>query len=511
MAIAAFADAALRLVWKMSEAKGFRCEAAASEEESEMLETLNRQTRLTASQWKIIAAAMLGNLMDFFDYFIIGFVLAFIIGPWGLTFGQSALVLLSSGVGAIVGGPVWGYLADRKGRRPAFLGTIVVFSLATGALALTPDNGWIYLVIFRFIVGFGTGGLLSVDLALVSEFVPGPKRGFVVGLVTSTIGVGVLLGAIAASVLTPLIGWRGLFAVGLFPAVASILLRSWVPESPRWLLSQGRPDDARRSMAAVLEMPVESITLTAPAPEEMPRVREIFGYPRSLAISWITSLCAQTGAYGVALWAPTLLVLVLHVKPERAATLWIFIGLTGISARFIFSWFADRWGRRVVGALWGLGAVTSLSLAAMYHDASIGGLSIFYLMLFVWAFFGEGGQAVLGAYLTELWPSRLRATGMGSAYGFGGIGKIIGPGGLALIIGASNVIKPEVTLQSLTPSLLYFAAFYLVGAIAWVGLGIETGGRSLESIEQRMAARGARRTPEGAFDGAVGEARRENA
>ncbi|MBR1220657.1 MFS transporter [Bradyrhizobium sp. U87765 SZCCT0131] len=459
-----------------------------------MLEALDRQTRLTISQRKIIAAAMLGNLMDFFDYFIIGFVLAFIIGPWGLTFGQSSLVLLSSGAGAMLGGFFWGFAADRIGRRPVFLGTILTFSLATGALALTPDHGWIYLIVFRFIVGFGAGGLYSVDIPFVLEFIPSSRRALVTGIVTTAVGGGVLLGALAASTLTPMIGWRGLFALGLVPALGSFLLRSWVPESPRWLLSQGRPQDARRAVASVLEVPIESLNPATATPDNAPRFREIFGYPRSVAVTWGLSLCSQTAIYGVTLWAPTLLILVMHVTPQHAAALWIGVGVVGVLSRFLFSWLADRWGRRLCGIVWGCGASMALVAAAYFHDATLGGLSVFYLMLLVWSFIGDGALAVAGPYVAEIWPSRLRATGMGSAYGFGGLGKILGPGGLALVVGSSNVIKPEVSLAALMPSFIYFAAFYLLGGLIWAGLGIETKGQSLEAIERRLGAWKARRS-----------------
>lgn len=72
-----------------------------------MLENLDRQQRLTGNQRKIIAAAIMGDMLEFFDYFLIGFVLAFVVGPWGLTFGQSAIILLSSGIGAMLGAAFW--------------------------------------------------------------------------------------------------------------------------------------------------------------------------------------------------------------------------------------------------------------------------------------------------------------------------------------------------------------------------------------------------------------------
>src|SRR6266446_7344331 len=148
-----------------------------------MLELLDRQQKLTGNQRKIVFAAILGDMLEFFDYFVIGFVLAFIVGPWKLTYGQGAFILLSSGIGAIAGAWFWGWLADRIGRKKVFIATVLNFSIATGVLALTPDRGWIFLSVFRFIVGFGVGGLYCVDLPLVQEFVPTAKRGLIGGLV----------------------------------------------------------------------------------------------------------------------------------------------------------------------------------------------------------------------------------------------------------------------------------------------------------------------------------------
>ena len=161
-----------------------------------MFEILDRRTSLTGNQLKILAAAIIGDALEFFDYFLIGFVLAFLIGPWKLTFGQSAIVLMSSGIGAIIGAYVWGWLADRIGRRVVFIGTVLNFSIATGLLYFTPDNGWIYLAIMRFFVGIGVGGLYCVDLPLVQEFMPSSKRGWVGGIVTCVIPLGVGLGAV---------------------------------------------------------------------------------------------------------------------------------------------------------------------------------------------------------------------------------------------------------------------------------------------------------------------------
>src|SRR4030081_1001909 len=129
-----------------------------------MFEILDRQTRLSDNQIRIPPAAIIGDALEFFDYFLIGFVLAFLIGPWKLTFGQSAVVLMSSGIGAIIGAFAWGWLADRIGRRKVFIGTVLNFSIATGLLYFTPDNGSVYLALMRFFVGVGVGGLYCVGL-----------------------------------------------------------------------------------------------------------------------------------------------------------------------------------------------------------------------------------------------------------------------------------------------------------------------------------------------------------
>src|SRR5580700_618464 len=179
-----------------------------------MFEQMDR-ARLTGNQVRILITAILATVLEFYSFYLVGFVLAIIAGSWKLTYGQSAIVLLSSGIGAIVGAGFWGWLADRIGRRRVLTATVINFSVGTGILALTPDNGWIFLSIFRFVVGVGVGGLYCVILPLVQEFVPSSKRGKVGGLITAAVPLGLGLGAVLGASLAPIVGWRGLFAIGL--------------------------------------------------------------------------------------------------------------------------------------------------------------------------------------------------------------------------------------------------------------------------------------------------------
>ncbi|MBZ5645055.1 MAG: MFS transporter [Acidobacteriia bacterium] len=455
-----------------------------------MLNYLERQTTLTGNQRRIIAAAVLGDMLEFFDYFLIGYVVAFIAGPWKLTFGESAVILLSSGFGAMGGAVFYGWLADKIGRRKVFLMTVINFSIATGILTFTPDNAWIFLSVFRFLIGFGVGGLYCVDLPLVQEFVPASKRGMVGGLVTAAVPIGVLLGAALGAYATPYVGWRGLFAIGMVPGLLTLIIRAWVPESPRWLIQMGRVDEARKSLAWALEMPPDALPMSTPEGQKLPmsRLSDIFRYPRSLAVSWIANLGAQTGYYGLTLWVPTLLVQLLGITPARASYLLIFVNFAGLFGRIGLSYLSDAIGRKPSGAIASFGAAILMVLAAVYHSVFVGGISLFWLILIVNNAFADGGFAIVGPYSAEVWPVALRTTGMGSAYGFGGLGKVIGPLGLALIVGSSNIITPKASVDALLPAFTYLAGFFAMAGFAYIFIGMETKGQSLETIEQALDA-----------------------
>jgi MFS transporter, putative metabolite:H+ symporter len=457
-----------------------------------MLELLEAQHKLTANQWKIALAATLGDMLDFFDFGLIAFVLAFIVKDWHLTFGESGLILLASGITAPFGSLIWGWAADRIGRRKAMIGTVLNTSIATGAMALTPEHAWIYLVICRLFVGFGVTGMYSVDITVIQEFVPTVKRGWLTGVTTTMLPAGSLLGALLAAYATPYIGWRGLFAVGLLPALLTLYIRAWVPESPYWLMRMGRFEEARRSLSWALHLDAAQIALPAVRPAaERTRWLELFRYPRSIFAGALTGL-SQTGGVGLGLWTVTLLVMVLKITPREASALGIWIALSAIAGRFLCSWLSDAWGRRASGVFSCLTAAACTALAGYLHSVFLGTVSIFYVMLLLHSFFGSGNYSIVGPYMGELWPSRLRGSGMGFVYGIGNLGKFIGPAGLALIAGSSNYVKPAATLAALVPGFLYFAFWYVLGAFAFWFIGFETSRRSIEQIDSALGIPAAR-------------------
>jgi putative MFS transporter len=343
-----------------------------------------------------------------------------------------------------------------------------------------------YLVACRFIVGFGVTGLYSVDITLMQEFAPAHKRGWITGLTTTMLPAGGLLAALLGAFAAPYIGWRGLFAVGLLPALLTLYIRAYVPESPHWLLRRGRLEEARRSLAWALQKDSAQIALPAVAPPiERTRWLELFNYPRSIIAGCLTGL-TQTGSVALSLWQVTLFVMVLKITPPEASKLVIWISLSAIAGRFFCSWISDAWGRRASGIFCCLIAATFMSLAGYLHDVFIGGVSMFFVMILLQSFLGSGNYSIVGPYMGELWPARLRGSGMGLVYGVGNLGKFIGPAGLAIIAGSQNYVSPKATMDAIIPGLNYFAFWYLLGAAAFWLIAIETRGRTIDEIDAEM-------------------------
>ena len=455
-----------------------------------MIELLERQKKLTSNQWKLICTA---NIADLLDFFLIGYVTAALTKEWSLPYWQGGAILLASGLGAVPGAFIWGWLGDRIGRRTVFIGSAVTISLATGIMVFTPGPsalipGWLFLVFFRVFVGIGNAGVFTIDLPLVHEFIPAYKRGWVSALVTTLLPAGGMLAGFVAAWLLPIIGWRYLFLVGLSPLVLVFMIRYWVPESPRWLIRMGRQEEARRSLAWALMIDPKVITLPPELPVlERTRWLELFKYPRLVAAGCLTGL-TQTGGASLGLWGATLLVIVLNTTPAHAAFLMVWVGLSGIAGRFFITALIEPLGRRGAGTLACGMAALLMMLQGYLYDVFIGPWSLFYILFLVQTFFSSAIYSVVGPYMSEIWPARLRSSGMGMSYGIGNLGgKVLGPAGLALIMGAGDIIKPAApNLVMLGPAFVYFASWLILGVIGFWAFGPETKGRTFEEMDSAL-------------------------
>jgi MFS transporter, putative metabolite:H+ symporter len=444
------------------------------------------QTPLTRRQRLLVGAAVVSNTVEFFDFFIVGFILAMIAEPWGLSFGQSAVILLAGGVGTTLGALIWGRVADRVGRRPAFLITVVIFSGATGLCAAVPDGAWFLFAVLRVVVGFGVGGLPVVDIPLISEFVPTKHRARLAGLTVVFIPVGLFLGAQASAAWGDSLGWRGLLLLGLIPVVLVFPIRMIVRESPRWLIQQGRDEEARANVAWYREMDPADVVL--PSREAGQAVQKAsYGevwrnHRRVLLIATIGSFCFITASASVQAWGPTLLTQLLDISPAQAAQMFVLVSAASLVGRLASSRLADVFGRRPIMMFCGVIGAAFVTVSALSGDVLVAGTALFYLGVVGAFLFGDGSFGVINTYSAEMFPSHIRATGLGLSYGLGNLGKVFGPALLALVSGSSNLVTPEATRDAVTPAFLIMAGLLLVAVVCY-SRAPETKDQSLEQLD----------------------------
>ncbi|HEY3792811.1 MAG TPA: MFS transporter [Bradyrhizobium sp.] len=469
----------------------------------EDLVTLYDGAPLSARYWMTIALGIASSVFDYFDYFIVGFLVAVLAPQWHLTFGQTSVMLLSAGVGAIIGSLAWGALADRFGRKLLLVAGVTLCALGSGSVSLIPDGAWISFAALRFVVGFGVGAAASVAVPLIVEYTPTRNRTIITSATVIPVSLGVLVASLTASTMLPHIGWRGLAALGFLPLIPAALIALVAPESVRWLVSRGRYAEARRIVARALKVSPEKLPQTAGASAgnntsrgENAGFAELLAQPRLFWLTVIVWFGGSTANYGVFLWGPTIVALLMGVPPAEAAHLFILVSLTGMLGRTAFSFLPQWIGRRRCGAIMGYGIAVSLGAAGMLFDRTLFGYPAFVVLLVPAALFFDGGFSNIAPYSAEIFPVRLAARGVGLAQAANGIGKIAGPLCLALIAGTSNLITPKATIDAVAPAFLFLAACGLAIGLAFTLLGVETHGKPLALETDEPAATTAPTVPE---------------
>lgn len=437
---------------------------------------------ITGRYWRTFSLLAAGQALDFFDFFIVGFIVA-VIGPsWHLTFGQSATMLLGAGLGAMIGALVWGVLADRWGRKPLIVIGTFICGGSSLALTIVPEGGWQLFAILRFGVGFGLAAAATPTGALIVEYTPTRLRTFASSFIVVANSVGVLLAATTAASLLASLGWRGIAAFGVLPAVVGVLVWILVPESYLWLLSANKPAEARRSVAYALNVAPDSLPLPSGSHVAQPRAKlsELFVDPRRAILISLTWLCASTAFYGVYLWGPTIIALLLKITPREAAQFFVYIGIVGVAGKVLFSVLPQWLGRRRSGEIMGYCGAIGLLLAGYFHDAFILGVPAFIVLLMAGDLFFEGGLANLAPYSVEVFGVRLGARSVGLAQAANAVGKMAGPIILALIAGTSNFVSPQATADSILPAFIFFACCSLVVGLCFTLIPLETHGKPLQ-------------------------------
>ena len=440
--------------------------------------------RLTGHQISLISMAIIGNVSEFFDMFLIGFIVNLLTNApgWELTGFHSGIILAGAGLGTVLGSIAWGRLADKIGRKLAFIWCIGVLVAFTAASAFTPVNGWIVLAILRTGVGFGVGGLNITSVPYVQEFVPAKQRGLLAGLTSVFIPAGIFLGGLVTKYLGDDLGWRGLIAVGCIP----IILLAWariIPESPRFLLMRGREQEARDAYAWAMEIPVDQVAELPALPKEISASYSVIftKYPKQLLVVSLGSFCFILGSFTVQSWGQTLLGQSFTFAPKTVATLFMFVSLGDLLGRLGSAWISDRIGRRWTmfgyGLIGAAGALVAALSTRMVHGDDVGSAGhIFFVGIFIIMMFGDGAFGILNAFGGEQFPTEARSTGLGLGYGIGAVAKVVGPYVVGALIGNSDLTAEVVFLP-----FMIFAVLLLLGGVIYL-FARETKGASLEDI-----------------------------
>ncbi len=430
--------------------------------------------------WASVVMFMLINVVDYFDFFVVSFIVSVLAPVWKLTFGQTSVMLLSAGIGSMVGAVIWGALADSLGRRNVTVAGVLICGIASGSIAFISEDAWMLFCALRLFTGFGVAGAATAILPLTVEHTPTRYRTIVIGLALVPVTLGVLVAAALSSLLLPVIGWRGLAMLGFVPIVIAILVPLIVPESARWLISRGRLSEARRSIGLIHKVAESEVVLPTIAPgQSKQRYVDLLKYPRRFWLVVITTFGASTTVYGVLLWGPTIVALLLDLPASDAARIFIYVALAGMVGRVGFSFLANRVGRKASGQIMGYGTAVLLGVAAIFQGSFIAGISVFLVCIVVGAALYDGGSANLVPYPTELYPVTLSARAAGLFQLVNGVGKIVGPLCLALIAGTDNFVTPKATLAAVTPAFLFLAGCGLAVGLTYSLLGIETNKKPL--------------------------------
>ena len=358
---------------------------------------------VTHEAWKALLGSTVGYAMDGFDLLILGFMLRIISADLGLTPTQGATLVTATLGGAVIGGIGFGMLSDRLGRVRVLTWSIVLFAVFTGLCALA--QGYWDLLAYRTISGIGLGGEFGIGMALVAEAWPASKR----ARATSYVGLGWQAGVLAAAMLTPLllpvIGWRGMFAVGLFPAIAAYFIRKDLHEPEVFV--------ARTEKA-----PLKSSLRLLVADAATTRI----------SIGMVILCGVQNfGYYGVMIWLPSYLSSRFGFGLTQSAT-WTVVTIIGMALGLVaFGQVADRFGRRPAFIAWMLGAAVMVVVYSRLTDPVallIGGA--------VMGVFVNGMLGGYGALMSELYPTAARATAQNVLFN---IGRAIGGFG-PVVVGA---------------------------------------------------------------------------
>jgi SHS family lactate transporter-like MFS transporter len=345
---------------------------------------------LDGPQRKVVLASFLGWTLDAFDYFLLVFVIPEIARDFHVGVTEVAFSLTLTLAMRPLGAYLFGRLADRYGRRPVLMADIILFAVFEAASALAPSL--LVLLIVRALFGVAMGGEWGIGASLAMESIPAKARGAVSGLLQEGYSAGYLLGGLCYLLLFDHIGWRGMFALGVLPALLVLYIRRHVPESPVW---------------------------TAARTASVPRlgfIETMRGHWKLFAYLVVLMMAFNMFSHGSQDMYPTFLKNQHHFDTHTVAWLTITLNVGAIVGGVLFGAWSERIGRRRAIIIAAVLAVPMVPLWAYGGSIVLLGIGVFLLQMMV-----QGAWGVVPVHLNELSPDAVRATLPGFAYQTGNL------------------------------------------------------------------------------------------
>jgi putative MFS transporter len=440
---------------------------------------------LSRPHYKLLLIGGLGYSFDGMDGAVVAFLLPRIQELWGLSNASLGLVGSAAPFGFFFGAILSGYLGDRFGRKKVMLWALAFYCLMSVVAAMAP-NFEIFLIA-RIFAGLGAGAESVIIAPFLSEFIPPKRRGWFIGTLAGFFSFGFVGAALIGRFIVPMgeDGWRWAQVVTAIPILLLLWWRRSLPESPRFLISRGRMAEAtevvERFEQSVVAATGKQLTPLTPGNEEIIKHEQKITIWNALKFMWSRAMRRRTAViwliwfvitfsyYGFFSWIPTLLV-GRGITVTKSFEYSIIIYLAQIPGYFSAAWLNDRIDRKNTIALYLAGSALSAFWLSQSNDSGM-----ILVAAATLSFFLNGTYAGVYAYTPELFPTWMRATGVGLASAVGRIGSILAPS----IIGIFSVALGFGGVFVMTTVVL------TIGVLGVVIFGASTAGKSLEDINAR--------------------------
>jgi SHS family lactate transporter-like MFS transporter len=341
----------------------------------------------TSEQKHVVAASFLGWSLDAFDFFLLVFVLKDIAQEFGTDISNVTLAILLTLAMRPIGAFIFGRAADRWGRRPTLMVDVLLYSIIEFASGFAPSLT--VLIVLRALYGVAMGGEWGVGASLTMESIPPHARGFVSGLLQSGYPTGYFLASIVYGLLFPYIGWRGMFMVGVLPALLVLYIRRNVPESPSWDRKAAARGDTLTVLKSHWRLGIYAIVLMT-------------------AFNFFS--------HGTQDIYPTFLQVQHGFSPHEVGLIAVIYNIGAICGGLLFGSLSERFGRRRMIII-----ATLLSLAVVPLWAFSAGAVMLTVGAFLMQFMVQGAWGIVPVHLNELSPDNARGTFPGFVYQLGNL------------------------------------------------------------------------------------------